>query len=88
MPIEVVQGCGRLGEQPEPARVRTVWTTDERRLLDRLAKTFNMHGDKILLRCGNPVCPSPVIVLKADQTSAGGAVLRCGCTDRVFSPSC
>jgi hypothetical protein len=69
-------------------RVRTVWTTHERKLLDRLAKVFNMHGDKLQLRCGNPVCPDNRISLAQDHSSAGGAVLRCGCTDRVFTRSC
>ena len=69
-------------------RIRTVWTTDERRLLDRLAKIFNQHGDKLLLKCGNVVCPEDHIVLQQDRTAPGGMVLRCGCTDRHFIPSC
>lgn len=69
-------------------RERVVWTTDEKRRLDRCAKDFNAHGDKLLLICGNPVCPDRSIVLHVDQTHPGGAVLRCGCTDRYFIPSC
>lgn len=69
-------------------RDRVVWTTDEKKRLDRCAKDFNMHGDKLLLVCGNPCCPDPHMHLHQDQTSAGGMVLRCGCTDRCFIPTC
>ena len=65
-----------------------VWTTDERKLLGRVAKVFNMHGDKFLLRCGNLTCPDPRMMLLVDDTAPGGRVLRCGCTDRHFSPNC
>jgi hypothetical protein len=87
--IEVVQGLGRLGDKPEVStRRRVVWTREEKRRLDRVAADFNRHGDKFLLRCGNPACPSPVIALQGDGTDAAGALLRCGCTDRVFSRTC
>lgn len=69
-------------------RARVVWTTDEKKLLNRLAKVFNMHGDKLLLRCGNQTCPEPSIALARDDSAPTGAVLRCGCSDRLFSPSC
>lgn len=69
-------------------RIRVVWTTDEKKLLNRLAKIFNMHGDRLLMRCGNQTCPDNSIRLHVDATQPTGAVLRCGCTDRVFSPSC
>jgi hypothetical protein len=65
-------------------RAREVWTTDERRLLDRLAKIFNMHGDRLLFECGSECCPNPHIVIALDDSAPGGAVLRCGCTDRQF----
>lgn len=88
--IELATGMGMLPSGiPEPnTRQRTVWTRDEKKLLDRLAKVFNMHGDKLQLRCGNPVCPDTRMTLAQDATSPGGMVLRCGCTDRVFSRSC
>jgi hypothetical protein len=66
-------------------RTRVVWTTDERKRLDRCAKDFNQHGDKLLLKCGQMLCPDPRIHLAAAFDAPGGAVLRCGCTDRVFS---
>jgi len=68
-------------------RQRVVWTTDERRRLDRCAKDFNVHGDKLQFKCGNLTCPDTRIHLAADFSQPGGAVLRCGCTDRVFSPT-
>lgn len=69
-------------------RVRVVWTMDEKKHLDRVARDFNAHGDKFLMRCGNPVCPDDRIIMHVDQSVPTGAVLRCGCTDRVFSPTC
>lgn len=69
-------------------RLREVWTTDEKKRLNRCSKDFNSHGDKLLLVCGNLTCPDQRITLQRDQTVPGGMVLRCGCRDRVFSPSC
>jgi hypothetical protein len=69
-------------------RLRVVWTSDERRLLDRLAKIFNMHGDRLQFRCGNETCLDDRIILAVDASAPGGAVLRCGCTDRHFVRSC
>lgn len=69
-------------------RQRATWTTDEKRRLTRVAKDFNMHGDKLLMRCGSPVCPDDRIILHVDESAPTGAVLRCGCTDRLFTPSC
>ena len=68
-------------------RQRVVWTKDERRPLDRVAKVFNAHGDKFQLVCGSPFCPEPSIVLEKDSSDPGGRVLRCGCRDRVFTRS-
>lgn len=65
-------------------RDRAVWTNDERKHLDRCAKDFNAHGDKLIMVCGNPCCPEPTIRLHPDEREPAGAVLRCGCTDRVF----
>lgn len=66
-------------------REREVWMPEEKRLLDRLAKVFNQHGDKLQLICGNPVCPAPKMTLSRDDSHPGGRVLRCGCRDRVFT---
>lgn len=67
-------------------RTRDVWTYDEKRLLDRLARIFNEHGDKLALTCGNATCPDPKMALAADDTDPAGRVLRCGCKDRHFLP--
>lgn len=66
-------------------RRRVVWTVAERRLLDKVAKVFLVHGDKFQLKCGSAVCPSPQIVTAQDDSNPGGRVLRCGCSDRHFS---
>lgn len=66
-------------------RRRVVWTIAERRLLDKVSKAFNVHGDKFQLVCGSAVCPAPAISLAQDDTNPSGRVLRCGCTDREFS---
>jgi hypothetical protein len=87
--IEVVQGLGRLGDKPEVStRRRVVWTREEKRRLDRVAADFNRHGDKFLLRCGNRRVPRPRSCAAGRRTDAAGALLRCGCTDRVFSRTC
>jgi hypothetical protein len=67
------------------ARPRVVWTRAERRALDSCAAAFNAHGDRLVLECGKVTCPDARIHLAADFSAPGGAVLRCGCTDRVFS---
>jgi hypothetical protein len=66
-------------------RRRVVWTRAERRSLDACATAIHARGDRLLLDCGSPLCPDPRIHLAADFGAPGGAVLRCGCTDRVFS---
>lgn len=67
-------------------RAREVWTNDEQKRLNRCAKDFNAHGDKLLSVCGRATCPDQRMTLQQDGSAPGGMVLRCGCTDRVFSP--
>lgn len=67
------------------SRDRAVWTRSDKKILDRCAKVFNLHGDKLLLLCGNPCCPDPRMGLVNDGSDPAGMSLRCGCTDRVFS---
>jgi hypothetical protein len=69
-------------------RQRVVWTLAEKKHLDRTSRDFAAHGDKFLLRCGNVTCPDDQIVMHVDASQPTGAVLRCGCTDRVFSRTC
>lgn len=66
-------------------RPRVVWTKDEKRRLDRCAADFNAHGDRLLMRCGQALCPDTTIRLVREPSDPRGAVLRCGCLDRVFS---
>lgn len=75
------------GQSKQGGRTREVWTNDDRRLFDRACRMVSGHGDRLLLKCGNDLCPDRAIVLEADAGAERGAVLRCGCTDRVFSKS-
>jgi hypothetical protein len=75
------------GSSGTGTRNREVWIYDDWRLFDRACKVVRKHGDRLLLKCGAELCPSPNIVLEADASAERGAVLRCGCTDRVFSRS-
>lgn len=87
--IEVVSGLESLadpkGQSKQGGRTREVWPKDDFRLFTRFSKMVRGHGDKALLRCGHDLCPDPVIKLEADASAERGAVLRCGCTDRVIS---
>jgi hypothetical protein len=67
-------------------RDRDVWTHENKRLLDRLARMLNSAEVKLLLRCQRATCPDPQIVLAEDDTNPAGRVLRCGCTDRHVEP--
>lgn len=73
------------GSSKESQRTREVWTRDEWRRFDRCCKEVRGHGDVLLLKCGAEMCPDRVIQLVPDASADRGAVLRCGCTDRVFS---
>lgn len=75
------------GQSTQGGRTREVWTNADRMLFDRFAKMVRGHGDTIALRCGNELCPDRGIKLEADAGSERGAVLKCGCTARVFSRS-
>lgn len=69
-------------------RKREVWPAGDFKLFTRLSKVVRQHGDKLLLRCGASICRDQVIRLEADASAERGAVLRCGCTDRVMGRSC
>lgn len=66
------------------ARKRQVWTKDEGRLLDRLAKLLNERGMLLNLACQNPKCAQSRKPLERFRMANGDYVLRCECTDRVF----
>lgn len=88
-PIVIADGLEALadekGQSKQGGRTREVWTNDERRRFDRTCRDVRGHGDVLLLRCGNELCPDRAIKLEPDAGAERGAVLRCGCTDRVFS---
>jgi hypothetical protein len=73
------------GQSKQGGRTREVWMNDDWRLFDRTCKVVRKKGDVLLLRCGNELCPDRDIKLEPDAGAERGAVLRCGCTDRVFS---
>lgn len=77
----------RAGQSKQGGRTREVWTNADRMLTDRFAKMVRGHGDTFSIKCGNELCPDRGIALEADAGAERGAVLRCGCTDRVFSRS-
>lgn len=66
-------------------RTREVWTPEEWKLFKRCAELFHRKGDKFLIRCRAELCPDPIVRLAVDPGADRGAVLRCGCTDRVFA---
>lgn len=75
------------GQSHQGGRTREVWTNADRRLFDRACRMVRGKGDRLLLHCGNELCADRTIKLEADAGAERGAVLRCGCTDRVFSRS-
>lgn len=87
--VELATGLDNVpkadGQTGQGTRAREVWTNDERRKLDHLAKMIKGHGDLFFLKCGSDLCPDRTIALVAEASAPRGAVLRCGCTDRVFS---
>lgn len=72
------------GRSGQGGRMREVWTNDDFRLFERVAKVVKVKGDTLLLRCGNELCADRAIKLVSDAAAPRGAVLRCGCTDRHF----
>lgn len=72
------------GRSNQGGRTREVWPSDDFRLFTRFSKMVRQHGDMVLLRCGNELCPDRAIKLAPEASAERGAVLRCGCTDRVI----
>lgn len=87
--VQIVDGLANVpaldGQSGRGTRRREVWPDADKRIFDRAAKMVGGHGDKILLRCGASLCPDRTIALVADASTERGAVLRCGCTDRVMA---
>jgi hypothetical protein len=66
-------------------RAREVITKDEWRTLERCIKSvLGPRSIRFGLACSKPGCRERPITKVAD--AGGGFTLRCGCTDRVFTP--
>lgn len=89
--IVTAEGLGAVPDLRAKAsaatRHRDVYTSDEVNLFDRCVAMLRAHGDRIQIRCGSDVCPDKLVTIEPDPTVETGAVLRCGCTDRVFERS-
>lgn len=66
----------------ELSRKRIVWTTDKRKLLDRVGKMLQAEGIAMFLKCTDPVCDGKPMT--AIRQIGGGYILQCGHADRVF----
>lgn len=87
-PIELVKGLEGIPDVAASInnpRVREVWTREDWKHFNRAAKVLEFHGVKMRLLCTLEQCPEKNIKIKTDATAPMGAVLRCGCTDRVFA---
>ena len=86
--ITIVSGLEAVpdaaGRSARGGRTRETWSNDDWRLFGRFSKMVRQHGDVVLLRCGNELCPNRAVKLEPDASAERGAVLRCGCTDRVI----
>lgn len=67
-------------------RTREVWTYENKRHLDRLARMLNSAEVGLKLKCEASFCPDPTLRLIVDQTDPTGCVLQCGCKNRHFEP--
>lgn len=61
------------------ARERQVWTTQERKLIDRVAKLLQARG--VAMQMGCRQCHQPLEHVR----TAAGFVMRCPHMDRVFT---
>ena len=75
-------GHGSLLVPLTTERTREVWTADERKVLDRMAKLADARGLKWLIACKREGCRGHLMRLDVAGT---GDVLRCDCSDRVLS---
>ena len=70
----------------EISRIREVITAEEWKALDRvIRKVLGPRRIKFLFSCDHEGCTDRLI--RRERTGDGGFVLRCGCRDRVYSPS-
>jgi len=64
------------------ARRRQVWTRTEWKLYERALSLFAVQGLAVKMQCNEPRCDDRAIVKLLDGDNP---VLRCGCSDRVFT---
>lgn len=64
------------------SRRRQVWTRSEWKLYERALKLFTCHGLAVQFKCNTESCDDRVIVRAGTRSEP---ILRCGCTDRVFT---
>lgn len=63
------------------ARTRLVCTKDDWKRIDRAFEVFNRLGVRMQFKCEKSGCSQIV----KSRTPDGGTLLRCDCTDRVFT---
>ena len=66
------------------SRTREVWTYENKRHLDRMAKLLNSASVLLKLECDRPGCPDVRLRLVADTMEPTSRILQCGCTNRAF----
>ena len=74
-------GHGSLLVPLTTERQREVWTRDERKTLDRMARLVQSRGLAWMLKCIHPGCGGVMV----RQDVAGVDTLRCDCSDRELS---
>lgn len=65
-------------------RKREVWTTDEKRKLDRISKLLASHGVRMRLTCANETCPDKLVTFRPAEHETTHGELSCACTDHIF----
>jgi hypothetical protein len=61
-------------------RHRQVWTRDEFKSIDRTIKLLNSRGVKVTMTCKGAECHGDI-----ERVDGDDPILRCDCTDRVFT---
>jgi hypothetical protein len=74
-------GHGSLLVPLTTERQREVWTRDERKTLDRMARLVQSRGLAWMLKCVRPGCGG----VMTRQDVNGEDVLRCACSDRIMA---
>ena len=75
-------GHGSLLVPLTTERAREVWSRDERKALERVAKLCALRGVRFLLTCGREGCRETI---ERVEDATGQLVLRCACSDRIMA---